>query len=641
MRRLASQWPQLMTALLLLVIVWGLYLQTLRFAYVWDDGIIFLNKNDLMVEPLTWKLLAQPVLSGTSYFRPLVFLTWFSEFHLFGQNPKISHLINVALFSINTLLVFRLALEIFTINRLKRPLARAALAAAFYAIHPALIEAAAWVSGRFDLMCTTFVLLNMWIFINRRLSEPVRVAGVALTMLLAVFSKELGMVIPALLVCIGMTVERPLEPGIRGVWALIRRHRYVFISTLFIAAIYLTARSISMENFYHIHQSSEFLRYSLLINQLPLEALRQYVLIAISPFSRISIAYPVASFAIGTPARIPFNVLTLIALCGVIYFAFWKVRIWAWLTTAGIVAIALVLHVIPMSVGDNLVQTRFITLPLAFGTMALASLSIPVNNSVYRRFSRLFRVAGVTFFAGWFILAGFVTATTIPVWKDPLTLWAWAYQQQPDVAMVRGNYMQAATVFGRPDLAEKEIDQLRKKNGGLDVGDQILYASLLARRDDPEALKYIEGVMFALPDFEKIKNGRQLINEMVLTPTQVAGALMEYAGAKLIYAGDLDAAAHYNRLAQWYLTDGERIPLLIQQATIEYASGNFENAKKTLDSHKNIYYFGKVSYLAGMRQSLRRYCTRWADKSTRAAQTCNRLKSEVMPEAFVASAVGR
>ena len=109
----------------LAVLVLLLYGQTLGFSYVWDDGIIFLDKNDLMVKPLSWGLLSQPVLEGTSYLRPVVFLTWFTEFHLFGQRPALSHAVNVGLFLLNVILLFQVALTLFQRNGLSRPMIRA------------------------------------------------------------------------------------------------------------------------------------------------------------------------------------------------------------------------------------------------------------------------------------------------------------------------------------------------------------------------------------------------------------------------------------------------------------------------------------------------------------------------------------
>ncbi|MCW8416183.1 hypothetical protein, partial [Pseudomonas paraeruginosa] len=71
--------------------LWGLYGRALGFDYVWDDSLLFLDKTDLLNLPLSWKLLAEPVLPGTSYLRPLVFLTFYVEFHAFGQSALISY----------------------------------------------------------------------------------------------------------------------------------------------------------------------------------------------------------------------------------------------------------------------------------------------------------------------------------------------------------------------------------------------------------------------------------------------------------------------------------------------------------------------------------------------------------------------
>ena len=109
-----------------------LYSRALGFGYVWDDGIIFLDKNTLMVEPLSWKLLAEPFLEKMSYMRPLVMFTWWVEFHLFGQNPVISHGINVGIYLSNVLLVRALALKLLGSRGADRPMLSASLAALLY-----------------------------------------------------------------------------------------------------------------------------------------------------------------------------------------------------------------------------------------------------------------------------------------------------------------------------------------------------------------------------------------------------------------------------------------------------------------------------------------------------------------------------
>lgn len=80
-----------------------LYYQVINFNYVWDDTIVVLRNPLLMSPELTWSLLAQPVLQGTSYFRPLVFLSWYMERQWFGLNPAISHAINIVFLYVSTL----------------------------------------------------------------------------------------------------------------------------------------------------------------------------------------------------------------------------------------------------------------------------------------------------------------------------------------------------------------------------------------------------------------------------------------------------------------------------------------------------------------------------------------------------------
>jgi len=70
----------LLSCVLLIGLGLFLYSSILSFEYVWDDTLLFVDKVSLLNEPLSWELVSQPVLFGTSYFRPLVFLSWYAEF---------------------------------------------------------------------------------------------------------------------------------------------------------------------------------------------------------------------------------------------------------------------------------------------------------------------------------------------------------------------------------------------------------------------------------------------------------------------------------------------------------------------------------------------------------------------------------
>ena len=623
-----------MPAFFLLVLTWALYGQSLGFAYVWDDGIIFLDKNDLMVEPLSWRLIAQPVLDGTTYFRPLVFLTWFGEFHLFGQNPFVSHAINVALFSLNVLLVYWLAKEIFTQAAIPNYRRRAWLAATFYAVHPAMIQSVAWVSGRFDVMCTTFCLLACYIFICRDLNEWLKAFVVALCLLLALFSKELGVVLPFLLLCVGMAASSTAERGLSGIERLLTRERKSFAGLIIAGVVYGVVRTATVETFYHSPINGRHFEL-ILTTMLPMAALKEYALLAVVPFGRISLFYPYGDLDwIGT-----FNGLAYLLMFVFLIYAFWRAvwggKVWAWMLMASLAGIGLVLHIVPLSIFGSLVQDRFMTLPLAFLGMSAASVQVACAVRLGQWISpRASKLSVGIFIAGWLTMAALVTLTTIPVWKTPLNLWAWAHHASPDASFVSYNYVQAALMDGRPELAEKEIERLREKKGGLDVPEQMLYANLLTRKGDPEAIKYMEGIMYALPDFQSLEDGKQSLRMLGLTPVQVGGAFMDYANAKMVFEGDLDTASRYNRMSEWYFQPSQRVPAALQRASIEYLRGDFEQAKVIIDLQKDIYFYNKKLYMESMGAAIAVYCRKWVDKNENTQRICAELRSEVLPEAF-------
>ena len=623
----------------LAVLVLLLYGQTLGFSYVWDDGIIFLDKNDLMVKPLSWGLLSQPVLEGTSYLRPVVFLTWFTEFHLFGQRPALSHAVNVGLFLLNVILLFQVALTLFQRNGLSRPMLRAVAAAAIYAVHPALIEVVAWVSGRFDLLCTTFILLAIKLYLADRMSVRVRIPLMCALMLLAVLTKELGVVLPALLLCIGLALRNPDTNtaganGLRAVSSWFKQERSLCMALGLTMVVYFVIRKLSMDAVYHAPISLDYWITAVFELMMPLEALREYVLIALLPFDRISIFYPLAGFDLGAAARLPLNMLSLLTVCMVVYLGFWRLRLWALMLIAALISISLVIHLIPMTIADNLVQTRFLALPLAFAALAIASVNLHGTNGQVPLFSGLRQrvvVGGISVL--WLLGAALVSYTTIPMWSNSLSLWTWVHKQHADIASVSYNYAQAALAGNRLDLAEAEMKRLIDRDGGLDVPHQILYGNFLLRKGDPEAQKYIQGVLYAIPDFRGMENGFRKIQEYGLTHTQIGGALMDYANSQIVFLGDLQAALRYNELSAWYYREGERVPVKLQRAVIFYLMGRFDEADRLRLEVEGTYYHNSTSYLAGAFHLVRTYCDRW-EKAAESGGVCENLERRVLPQAF-------
>ncbi|MEO3715562.1 hypothetical protein [Roseateles flavus] len=616
---------RLQWALLVLVCI-ALYGRTIGFAYVWDDGIIFLSKNSLVVEPLSWRLLTEPILEGTSYMRPLVLLSWWAEFHLFGQQPGVSHGINVALLLINVLLLRSLARRVLEERGEVQPAFWATVAALCYAVHPALIESTAWVSGRFDLLATTGILAASRAFLAYGRPLPVRVVGVLLGTLVALASKELGAVTPGILFCLWMATSaddrQPLGANLRRA---LRTQAPIWLASLLLLLTYFIVRRLSMGQVYHSIWGAEYL-LALVRTQLPLEALKFYSSMVVWPFGRIGIFHPYSVLTLDMAAILG-NLATLAITLVVLWQALRRQASWAWLLMAAYVGIVLVLHFIPLSIADNVAQERFMTAPLAF--VALAFVCFPWRSAVGDRLQlreRARQAAAALSLGGWLVFASLVTASLVPLWARPELLWRWASHQHPDVVNIRHNYMEAALSSGHPDWVQAEIDRLLKKNGGLEVGEQTIYASLLMRQGNPESLKYLEGVLYALPKFHAMPDGARGLAAFPMSSSMVGAAYTNYALALLLFEGDGKRALENNQIARWYLKNTSSGYLNYTDAAIYYAMGDIARADRIMEENQAVYFDNKDNLIRQMHAVVQLYCDRWQEKDAAVQRSCATLR---------------
>lgn len=616
---------RLQWALLVLVCI-GLYGRSVGFAYVWDDAIIFLNKNALVVEPLSWRLLTEPILEGTSYMRPLVLLSWWIEFHLFGQHPSLSHGVNVVLLIVNVLLLRSLARHLLETRGEAMASLWATVAALSYAVHPTLIESTAWVSGRFDILSTTGILLASLAFLSHERSLGYRVAGVLLGTLIALGSKELGVVTPAILLCLWMASRADVRQSAgQNLLRAFHAEAPVWLASALLLLGYFILRRLSMGQVYHSIWGLEYMQ-ALVETQLPLEALKFYASMVVWPFGRVGIFHPISALKLDAVA-IAGNLLIAVATLLMFWQAWRRQSSWAWLLMAALVGIGLVLHLIPLSVADNIAQERFMTAPLAF--VAIAFVCFPWRTAVGDRLhlrSGARRISAGLAFGGWLVFATFVTASLVPLWARPELLWRWASHQHPDVGNVRHNYMEAALASGHLDWVQAEIDRLIKKNGGLEIGEQTIYASLLMRQGNPESLKYLEGVLYALPKFHAMPDGAGELARFPTASSMLGAVYTNYALAQLLFNGDTKSALENNQIARWYLKNVSSGYMNYTDAAIYYAQGELGKADQIMEANKSVYFDNKDKLIRQMYGIVRLYCDRWESKDEAAKRSCTRLR---------------
>lgn len=623
--QLLEKWPRLVPLSILLSVL-ALYGRTLGYEYIWDDSLLFLDKTALINEPLSWALLSQPVLPGTTYFRPLMFLTMFLEFNLVGQEPMLSHAVNVAIFMANALLVYLLAGHLARTLGLPSVRLRAWLAALLYVVHPSLVEPVAWISGRFDLLVTLFMLLGLY-FAVLDIRPLLKLLLVSLSMMAGLLSKELAVVMPALLVCYWLACYgREFSSPFAALQQAFVQNSLLLSGMLFTFAIYMVLRIDAVNGVYHAQLTENYMKIAWFERRLPLEAMKYYLQHSFLPFSGISPMHPADNIdLLGWQSRITAWLAGLFVL-GLFAWAFFKRTAASWLLVAWLACITPVLHIVPLSILDNVAHDRFLTAALAFWALAVVVVPYERVLAFMQAHSRQFILklsAGA-----WVFLALITTLSVLPMWASELRLWHWAYQDHSQLNVVRYNYLYAALRESRTDILVKEVDGWIESGKGLDVGEQLLYANYLIRTGDIEGKRYLEGVLYALPAFHDMPEGRFYADRFYLTSLQMGSAYADYANALLVFDGDAEQALKYNRIAAWYQSESEQIPLKYQRAAIYYAMNDFDGAEAILEELKGLYHYRQEMQEKSLTILVQKFC----EANNFDTESCRRMLENNMIE---------
>lgn len=463
--------------------------------FVWDDHVLFIDNAALRSGPIDWTALSRPVMEGSNYFRPLVLLTWALEARLWGVNPFAAHAVNLGLHLLNVALVFVLAVRIHADLRLNHVPWRAGLAALLYGMHPCLVEVTSWVSGRFDLMATAFILGALISDAAVR-NKWWRAASVSIFFALALGSKELALMMPPILLTLrlirdlalvkrygllGHTLrllraDAPTVAGLAvafGVWFLLRFD---------VLGIHLSTSQITAG----VSAATMLWLHTLLV----FNTIWFYVGQILVPFGRMSPLHPLEFELLSESTgilRAAGGVGTLMGLGALI----WRHPAQGLLASCAGLALLPVLQVVPLtSSADSIGSDRFLTLPLCFMALAITSIVVPFTDRIKGRI----QVLGASVLgAGWLLLAVTTVLGTIPMWRSEWALWSWAYSKHPDEPFAQRAYIHAAMRKGRYDIVGDVFQKLRAR-GPLHSFLQIQYGMYLVRiGENDEAENYIKG----------------------------------------------------------------------------------------------------------------------------------------------------
>jgi hypothetical protein len=186
-------------------------------AVFWRSARDYFLSDDFVIidHARTWQFGLRRVFAtpgGDGFFRPLTYASYALTLHWTGLDPLRWHIVGFALHMACAVLVLLLA------RRLGLSRSLAWLAAALFAVHGSRPEAALWITGRFDLLATMFVLGALVLFCAAW--QPGRPALLWLSvaaMVCGILCKESAYACPLLMVLIlwALGGEIPLRRRVR------------------------------------------------------------------------------------------------------------------------------------------------------------------------------------------------------------------------------------------------------------------------------------------------------------------------------------------------------------------------------------------------------------------------------------------
>ena len=150
-----------LSAILLVILTSVLYWPVTAAPYFTYDDPVYILDNDAIHGGLTW---ASVDWAFTTYYHgmwhPLTWLSFMIEIEFFGCRPEVMHTTNLVLHLVNLLLVLLIGVRLFGAT------VRAVIPAALFAIHPLGVESVAWVSERKGLLCASFFLTSILLYLQ-------------------------------------------------------------------------------------------------------------------------------------------------------------------------------------------------------------------------------------------------------------------------------------------------------------------------------------------------------------------------------------------------------------------------------------------------------------------------------------------
>ena len=488
-----------------------LYWPVLSGGLVWDDREIIRQLQQVAAESWVSQVFFYPYL-GDEYYRPFVQLTLMANANSGLPFVWAAHATNLLIY----LLCLNVLLLLFYQQHGTENLLPTLVAGLVFVLHPAFIELVAWISGRCDLLLIFFTLAGLAIDAS---ALPVmwRRCGVLLGFMLALLSKETGVLFPVFL--FGLRMLRTENKG----WTLSHLPRWIWRSQKMDVLLLLGGFAGYMLLRYHtlgllMHTGEQASRNVGNIFQHSAYIFKTaywYCVLAIFPQVDVSPVYPVP---------VPVNILTRESVLGFGLLAGGMFVMVAprftFRAKLGVAMMALLflpianIHVLPIE--DNLIHLRYLALPV----VALILVLLPVVLQGVQRAGPRWQAFVVAVLFVWCVSAVMTIRSIVPLWRSNLSLWHWVAVTKPTSQLGWQNYTSNLFVSGNFELCLSAVDQAQawQPNNPSIHANGALCAEELGRYQ--QAQYYVDAVL-ASPAVTPQVYSRMLTLDVLLSLQQV------------------------------------------------------------------------------------------------------------------------
>ncbi len=204
-----QRWRKPGLCLVLAVITFAVFGQTLRHEFVNYDDDDYVYENPVVARGLTFKGIVWAFTQvHAANWHPLTWLSHMLDCQLYGLHPAGHHLTNVLLHTATVIALF------LVLGQMTGAFWRSAFVAAVFAIHPLRVESVAWVAERKDVLSGLFFMLTIGAYARyaRRPWLPARYGLVVLLFGLGLMCKPMLVTLPLVLLLLDYWPLQRVEP---------------------------------------------------------------------------------------------------------------------------------------------------------------------------------------------------------------------------------------------------------------------------------------------------------------------------------------------------------------------------------------------------------------------------------------------